>query len=248
MVYKIERYGERYKLVVYKTMPPGERILDMEKFLSDDNKTMEKNAEEKVSCNLSRAKSRVLELALCNSWEYFVTLTISADKQDRYALDNYIKALGNWISNYNKKYNCKLQYLLVAECHKDGAWHLHGLFNGVALKSLIVNEHRYLDMPYYKKRFGWISLDKIRNKQKCSTYISKYITKQFESTVLSGIEVGKHMFYASKGLNGKEVIESGSVEIEVLSSMWSNDYVGISWADSIEELEKLIYNSSEERS
>jgi len=248
MIYKIERYGERYKLVVYKTMPSGERVLDVEKFLSDDAKTMKAKADDKLTNNLSRAKSRVLELALCNPWEYFITLTISAHKQDRFALDNYIKALGNWISNYNKKYNCKLQYLLVPECHKDDAWHLHGFFNGVAPDSIHINEHGYLDMIYYQNRFGWIYLDKIRNKQKCSTYISKYITKQYESTVLSGIEVGKHMFYASKGLNSKEVVESGYVDIEVLTSMWENDYVGISWADSVEELEKLIDNSYTERS
>jgi len=244
MIYKIERYGDKFKLVVFKTVPSYTRTLDIEKFLSNDEKQMDRNAKEKALCNLSRSKSRVLELALCNPWQYFVTLTISADKQDRNAIAEYIKALGIWISNYNRKYNCKLAYILIPEQHKDGAWHLHGLFNGVAPESLIINEHGYLDMPYYKNRFGFISLDKIKNKQKCSTYISKYITKQYEQTILSGIEVGKHMFYCSKKLNGKETVEVGDVNEKVLASdkntMFFNDYVGIKWADSIEDLEMFV--------
>ncbi len=186
----------------------------------------------KTANNLSRTKGRVLELSLCNPWEYFVTMTINADKQDRYALPDYIKALGIWIGNYNKKYNTKLSYIIVPEQHKDGAWHCHGLFNGVASDSLIKNNNGYLDMPYYQNRFGYISLDRIREKNKCSTYISKYIVKQYYNNQLDGVECGKHMFYASRGLQGKQLIECGNIDEYKL--WWLKEL------ERVEENEKLI--------
>ena len=83
------------------------------------------------------------EYALCNNWEYFVTLTIDKKKQDRYNLQNYIHDLGVWIGNYNKKYNTKLKYLLIPEKHKDGAIHCHGLFSGVSWKVFFINSNKY---------------------------------------------------------------------------------------------------------
>ena len=38
------------------------------------------NAANKLQNSLSRSRSAVLELALCNPWSYFVTLTLSPEK------------------------------------------------------------------------------------------------------------------------------------------------------------------------
>lgn len=281
MVYKIERFGERFKLTVIKQAFQSERKTDkpfltpydFERDMSvrsyHDMRTAEikeflkqygEKKQGKSASNLSRTKSRVLELALCNDWQYFVTLTINGDKQDRHCLANYIKSLGVWIGNYNKKYNTKLSYLIVPEQHKDGAWHCHGLFNGVSADSLVKNQFGYLDLPYYQNRFGYISLSPVKNKNKCSTYVSKYIVKQYENTALSGIEIGKHMFYASRGLQGKQLVEVGDVDDYVLfwkqqggeddgrtenksednAKLYWNDFVGIKWADDVEFLERIV--------
>lgn len=255
MVYKIENYGGRFKLTCFKTFYQFDKMTsqkplsaldfitdmdiqlrhnEMRKLVADICKPTERK---KTANNLSRTKARVQELALCNPWEYFVTMTINADKQDRYALADYVKALGVWIGNYNKKYNTKLSYLIVPEQHKDGAWHCHGLFNGVASESLTINNNGYLDMPYYRNRFGYISLDKIRDENKCSTYISKYIVKQYYNNQLDGVESGKHMFYASRGLAGKVLIESGNIDEYKL---W--------WLKELERIEKNEKFISGERS
>lgn len=217
--------------------------MDIEKFLSDDEELYQKK-ELKLCNNLSRAKGRVLELALCNPWQYFVTLTLNADKQNRNALADFVKALGVWIGNYNRKFCCQLKYLIVPEQHKDGAWHMHGLFNGVSADSLSRNQYGYLDMPYYQNRFGYISLDPIKNKNKCSTYISKYILKQYENTALSGVEIGKHMYYASQKLEKKEVVEVGQVASSALESVWHNDYVGIGWYSEYENVQEVVGSHS----
>ena len=57
----------------------------------------------KLENNLSRTKSTVRELALCNTWDYFCTFTLSPDKQNRYDLEALVKEIGEFIHNYNRK-------------------------------------------------------------------------------------------------------------------------------------------------
>lgn len=85
--------------------------------------------EEKLPENVRRAKSKVFELALCNDFTYFCTLTFSPEKvKDRYDLEGCMKAFCKWLNNYNcRKASSAIQYLLIPEPHQDGAWHLHGL-------------------------------------------------------------------------------------------------------------------------
>ena len=89
---------------------------------------------EKELCNLYRAKAAVKEYALCNDWSYFVTLTLDKRKQDRYDLDGYIKNLGVWIGNYNKKFGCKLKYLLIPNNTKT----VHGICMGCSGVFLLI--------------------------------------------------------------------------------------------------------------
>ena len=73
----------------------------------------------KLANNLSRARTRIFEYAICNKFEYFVTLTLN-HKRDRYDLGNYIKDLGQMIRNYRRLYDVNIQYLLIPEQHVHG--------------------------------------------------------------------------------------------------------------------------------
>ena len=77
---------------------------------------------------MRRAKSRVRDIALCNGFQYFVTLTLSASEVDRYDIKAIIKKLNGWCDNRVRRNG--LKYVLVPERHKDGAIHFHGFFNG----------------------------------------------------------------------------------------------------------------------
>lgn len=186
--------------------------------------------------NLYRAKSKVRECALCNEWDYFLTLTLDKRKQDRYDLDGYVRDLGTWIGNYNKKYHTKLQYLLIPEQHKDGGWHMHGMFRGIAPESLVRNEYGYLTMPYYAERFGYISLSPVRDGKRTASYITKYIAKAFGHTLIG---LCKHSYYRSQGL--QEAYDIGEYACdEIPSDVWQNEYCGIAWCSSDEELQQMI--------
>lgn len=183
--------------------------------------------DKKLSNNISRAKSKVLEYALCNEFEYFVTLTISKDKHNRYDLKAYYKSFSKFLNNYNYRHGVKVQYLLIPEKHKDGAWHLHGLIKGLPQQHLKKNEHGYLDWPHYRDKFGYISLDPVRSIARVSCYITKYINKDLENSVE---ELGAHLYYVSKGLKKAEEIKRGTLLADSIPYYdFENEYVKIRW-------------------
>lgn len=163
----------------------------------------------KLDNNLSRAKATVKELAQCNDWDYWCTFTLDKTKLDRYDLEVYKKRLGEFIHNYNRRCSPeeKVQYLLVPEMHKDGAWHMHGFIKGIRKKDLYVNKDGYLTWKQYEDKFGFISMSVLRDKDKCSSYITKYMTKDALATIT---KLNAHAYYASHGLKRSEVLYRGS--------------------------------------
>lgn len=226
----VKRLGDTYKLIYHKY---GSRGVSFDLEHSPKGET----SGEKEDCNLARTKSAIRELALCNVWDWFITLTLSAEKQDRYDIDSYVRDLGVWIGNYNKRFNTKLKYLLIPEQHKkDGAWHMHGLFSGVSASSVVVNRFGYKTIPYYERRFGYLSMSEVHDSKRTASYITKYVSKAISATDIS---INKHMFYHSRGLNRAETFFETNVR-EMPIEVWQNDFVGIEYADSDEALASLL--------
>ena len=123
--YRIHQYREDiYKIVAFK----GNR--DPDKVYVRDREEDQRN-EAKLDSNFSRARSMVLQYALCNPWEYFFTGTLDQTKFNRYDLDTFQAKLSQFIRDKRKAYHAKFQVLLVPEHHKDGAWHIHGLVHAL---------------------------------------------------------------------------------------------------------------------
>ena len=224
---RLYAYGDEYKLVYYKTsvrLPGWEEKEHM--FAENQGEDYEREA-----CNISRARSKVLELALCNEWSYFVTLTLSAEKYDRYNLAAWQKDLSQWIRDQRKRV-CRpeLRYLLIPELHEDGAWHMHGLFEGIPDGDLCINEHGYLDWPRYVRKFGWISLSKVRSHARVSRYITKYIRKATESTA-EALEAYANLYYHSRGLAGRQLVREGVLADGKAAPQWQyeDEHVKIMW-------------------
>lgn len=201
-------------------------------------------ARERISQSISRAKSRVFELALCNNWDYFATFTQNSDRL-RSDLYKFRLDFAQFVRNCNRSRSDdnKLHYLCVPELHKDGQnWHMHGLISGLSPDDLVKNEHGYLDWLGYRSRFGWVSLSPIKSKQKIASYITKYISKDVFSTA-EVLKSGSHLYYASQGLNGRAVVADHMHPDSLpkkLAANWDfeNDYCKIRWFDSLEDLQK----------
>lgn len=152
----------------------------------------EKEEIDRVS--ISRTRRNIRELALCNDFEYFVTLTIDCQKCDRYSLDECQELLRKTLKAYKRK-NKNFAYLLITEKHEKGSFHFHGLFRGVNSDDLVeFKEEDFEKLPYYilknirhgqsiyytkffDSKMGYCTLSKIRDYNKCCNYITKYITK-----------------------------------------------------------------------
>lgn len=203
---------------------------------------------EKLDNSLSRSRSKVWELALCNQWEYFCTLTIDAAKHDRNDLHGTYSAMSKWFNNLNSRTEAQLGYLLVPEPHKNGAWHFHGLLLGLPDSQLMpftLNDHiplrlremllagrQIYNWPAYAERFGFVTLERIIDPDRCAAYMTKYITKDLQS---SSIELNHHLFYCSHSLNRAELVYRGDMRRNIEEPDFANDYVRIKQFASAEE-------------
>ena len=200
-LYKIKYYnGYLYRVV--------KRLFDSDRVKAVSNKKSDEQDRErgKFDSALSRAKNTVREVALCNPWEYFVTLTF--DKRwDRYDLQQRIKELMQWIQNENKK-GRNIRYVFVPEFHHDGAVHLHGLVSGIDVaprpefwpKSVnLKDDGSYYDIwPEFSDRYGYSSVEPVKDLVAVGFYTSKYITKSLaDKAEMKGV----HTYYRSKGLS-----------------------------------------------
>lgn len=202
----------------------------------------------KLCNNLSRARSTVYELALCNQWDFFVTLTLDASKVDRDNLHATYRKIAKWLNNYNSRYCCKIRYLLIPEPHKNGAWHFHGLLSGVPPNHLVLftqHDHipkRIKDMlqegrsiynwPAYAAAFGFVTVETVRDARRCSAYMTKYITKELMD---SSIELNHHVYYCSQSLKRAETIYRGELKQTLENPDFENDYVRTKWFSSAED-------------
>ena len=195
---------------------------------------------EKLANNISRARTKIFEYAICNNFEYFVTLTVDGSKLDRYDLGEYIKKLGQFIRNYRRKYEANIQYLLIPEKHTDGAWHMHGLMRGIPKEHLSLNKYGYKDWEEYSKRFGYISIDEVKNEIAVSKYITKYISKSINTG--GGVtEKERKLYYNSRGLKKPIKIHEGTLNTHQLNNIYfefENDYIK-SLTLNKEELENI---------
>lgn len=85
-------------------------------------------SESSILRSVRRAKSQLRDIALCNDFKWFVTLTLSPEKvKDRADPVEVIHHLNIWLDNQVRRHG--LRYVLVPELHKNGAIHFHGFFS-----------------------------------------------------------------------------------------------------------------------
>lgn len=203
--YNIYSYARGiFKVVHFKFTAPRLGPGPREKHEKYDNK---------LDASLSRARRTVLELALCNEWDYFCTFTLSQDKFDRFDLGAWCKSFTQWMRDQRKK-GYDIAYVLVPERHANGAWHAHGLMKGnmplitfreerkqgrVLPDNLVFNG--WMDWPAYRDKFGFCSFDYVKDPVRCGFYVTKYLIKDIGRNVT---DLGKHLYLSSQKLNRAE--------------------------------------------
>lgn len=188
---------------------------------------------------LSRARRRVFEGVACNDWQFFCTLTISPDLaaarglQRSGTLDDlrsWWDCFSQWLRNRRRLYGCAYRYILVPELHADRqGWHLHGVVSGIPAAEVgafpptapkALTDGGYQNWTPYGEAWGFCSLAPIRDKDRCASYMTKYVTKDMGAAVR---QHGAHLYYGSRGLQGAEILAKGCGE---LPEGWEWDYEG----------------------
>lgn len=255
----IKRYGDRYKLTQH-LHPVKNAGLEEDKKKGPKRGPPEDKGS-RLESSVSRTRAAVYEIAACNPWEFFSTWTLADDKGfSRYDLGPWYKDFSQWIRNQRRITGAPLKYLVVPECHKDGAWHLHGLWYGMPmdrLRKLSLDDflpYRLLDKlkdgkplyswTAYQEKYGWCTLEPIRDKDRCATYISKYITKAFtapegaegadkkEVFTTASLPPGAKLYYASQGLERAKEVWRGIVHTGPgFKWDYEGEHVKVSWGD-----------------
>lgn len=213
--------------------------------------------EAKLQNNLTRARTTIYELALCNDWEWFITITLNPEKYDRCNLPEFRKDFSRFIRTYGKKNGLTVKYLVIPEQHVKGGWHMHGFLKGIPpdrlrhftlyeklpfyLRKKLEQGSAVYDWSEYRERFGFCDIEPVRNLQAASAYVTKYITKSLDSSIKN---LGGHLYYASQGLNRARVIKTGKVNPESIPWDFENEYVKIKWYESGELPELLIHEDN----
>lgn len=222
-----------------------------------------KGRDRKLDAAVSRARKNVLELALCNPWDWFGTFTLDKEKYNRYDLEKFHKDFTQWIRDQRKKTGKAIRFLLVPELHEDGAWHMHGLMynlpdlvsfrdlraqHGWRIPDELVDGDFSCWVDFHKK-FGFCSLGALRDPVAVSHYIAKYVTKSLDDF---GVDVGKHLYYCSRGLD-RAILHSQlfepSAELAAFCTQkyefCSTGFVDVDdpdkWLDALEYVEGLRY-------
>ncbi len=173
-----------------------------EPYLGEMLEDWERVAKEKRSKNssMSRTIKRIYEITRSNEWEYFVTLTFNPEKVDSFDYSEVVKKLSKWINNLKDRYAPDLKYIVVPELHKSGRFHFHGLFSDIGNMQLVDSGKRLPDgsiiynIGNYK--LGFTTATKIKDTGRVSSYVTKYITKEFVAVTLN-----KKRYWCSRNLD-----------------------------------------------
>lgn len=140
---------------------------------------------------IKERREKIVDISLCNSWEYFVTLTFDPNNKEYfpngYDYSQATNLMKKWLNNQKHK-NKHMRYIIVQEFMKEsGLVHFHGLFSCINwdlsiatnpnkhFEPIIINGSQIYNLEDYD--FGFSTVSIIKDTSKVSHYISKYITK-----------------------------------------------------------------------
>lgn len=218
-VYRIYQYNDsNYRIACLKFYKePGFEFAN-DDFISIDDELDSFYCKDSDSfrCSRSRSRRKIREYALCNNFEYFVTITVNSEKCDRFSLTECQELLRSKLHSL-KHMNKDFAYLLITECHKNGAFHFHGLVKGINDNDLVLyREQDFEKLPkyiftnirkgekiyyskYFSKKIGYCTFSKIKSLSRVSSYITKYITKDCI------VNENGYMYICSRGLKSPSI-------------------------------------------
>lgn len=216
---KIKLYKRYIKYQVYQNDVFTDKVetLMSRKLKDDDTNRVIKKREIKHIQNdnnvrldsIKRAKDKIVDIALLNDFEYFVTFTFNDEIVNAKDYDLTIKKLKKWLDNMVQRNN--LIYLLVPELHKSGRIHFHALMSGnlKLVESGHFDKHNRIVYNVSSWKYGFTTAVKIDScYEAVCKYITKYITKDISKIT------GNFYYSGGIGLIRKPMIAYSDIDYD----------------------------------
>lgn len=185
------------KVIKCKELSEDEKL---ERFLNlcTPHELTKEQIEDNKRRSVNRARQQIYEICKNEKWDWFVTLTLSPEKVDRFNYVECSKKVSQWLKNLKKK-SSELKYIIVPEKHpKKGGYHFHGLFANISDLTITDSGHKKCGQIIYNLdnySFGWSTVTIVRENEAVVRYLTKYITKDLvESTK------GKKKYWVSRNV------------------------------------------------
>lgn len=189
--------------------------------------------------SIRRTRQKIVDLALSNSWDWFLTWTFDPQKVDSLNYQACVDKLSVWLNNSRRKAK-DLAYIIVPELHKSRRFHFHGLARGMDNLGLKDSGKRdkkgrpIFNVGSYP--WGWTTATRIEDPLKAGGYILKYITKD-----IVAVTQNKRRYWASRNLN-KPIVNSYLLTHEDQEKLQMALKEKASWAKEV-KLEKNGYSN-----
>lgn len=194
----LRKGGSVWKDNIEYVMNPFDKSIVPNTGLSQEDSKKESCSDSDIWHSLNRTKNKIYTYARCVHWQWFVTFTFSSEKTDRYNYDECSRLVRRWLNNQRRNAP-DLQYLIVPEQHKDGAWHFHGLLENTGkMKFSDSGKKDKKGKKIYnmsKWSNGFTTATAVSDVYKISKYIGKYITKE-----LCEMTKGKQRYFVSQNM------------------------------------------------
>ena len=172
------------------------------------------NEEEKKKLRLLqqafRIKRKIKYYCVANEFDLFWTLTFDDRKVNAKNYEYSRKQLQAWLKYQREKYG-KFDYLFIPELHKSGRIHFHsvtGRFSPLLKEARYPKSNRLIKKKgvqiYNAENWnkGFSTVSKIQSREKSSSYITKYITKELLENPSA---YHQPRYFVSRGLKKPEI-------------------------------------------
>ena len=185
----------------------------------------EKAIQHSINNSVSRTRQMVYNYSLSNEWDWFVTLTFDPKNPnvDRYNYDSCVYAMKKFLVSL-RRWCPDVCYLFVAEKHKDGAFHFHGLLGdafglSVTSSGVFQNGNEVFNIDGYK--YGFSTATRVKSSRKAGSYLAKYISKD-----LCAVTKGRKRYWASRNLQLPEkkvtVVDFEDTKEQILDNLFDS--------------------------
>ncbi|MBE5739788.1 MAG: hypothetical protein E7349_02905 [Clostridiales bacterium] len=193
--YRINFFNKRY----YNNTPEIKVNRSVKMIDADEDGNVVFNSESQRIA-LRRAKRNVVDLSLCNDFDYFGTITLGDEKVGD--LINYPQRMKDKITkafnHYKERRASEFQYILVPEYgSKTHRLHFHFIVRCLNKDDLFINKNGKLDWRLSSDRFGFTQITEIKNTKSDRVRVAKYCAKYVSK---DSLKICNHRYFASKDL------------------------------------------------